>query len=210
MSRPIKIAFRIIAATAAFILLLVLGTMLYITFNKTKVLKLVNTQLNKDLDGTVTIGNMRPQFFKGFPDISLALEDVQIRDRRFTQHRHTLLDAKNFDVSINMLALFTGAISIKHIDISNAAIDIYTDSTGYSNSSVFKFGPKKKNSSSKSNTSATLEKFSLSNVGFKVEDQRANKLFNFIVNGLKGKITYTDSGWRAAFHLDVLAKKYGF
>jgi len=211
MQRWLKTTFRIIAITIALVLLFLVAGMLYITYNKAKVLKLVNAELNKNLDGTVTVGDMNPRFFKGFPDISLALKNVLVRDRRFAEHHHTLLNAKDFDVSINIAALLKGTISINHIDISNAAIDIYTDSTGYSNSSVFKIGKKNKNEqASKSSSSAELEKFSLTNVGFRLEDQKASKLFNFIINHVQGKMTYPDSGWSAAFHLDVTAKSMAF
>ncbi len=211
MPRWIKLTFKIIGAIAAVILLLVLGAMLYITYNKAKVLKLVNTELNKNLDGTVTVGDMRPQFFKGFPNISLALKNVQIRDRRFAEHHHTLLDAKDFAISLNAEAFLKGSISINHVDISNATIDLYTDSTGYSNSSVFKIGLKNKNNNSdKSSSSAELEKFSFTNVGFSVEDQKARKRFNFIINDVNGRMAYPDSGWKAKFHLDVTAKSMAF
>jgi AsmA-like C-terminal region/AsmA family len=211
MPRWLKNTFKSIAGIAIFLLLLLSGAMLYVTYNKAKVLKLVNTELGKNLDGTVTVGDMQPRFFKGFPNISLALKNVLVRDRRFSQHHHTLLDAKDFDISVNAGALLSGGISINHIVISNAAIDLYTDSTGYSNSSVFINGKKnKKNKSSTSKTSAELEKFTLTNVGFRVEDQKAKKLFNFIVNNINGKITYPDSGFRAAFHMDVTAKSMAF
>lgn len=206
-----KTVLKIIGGIIVLILLILVGATLYINFNKAKVLKMVNTELQKNMDGTVIIGDMRSQFFKGFPNISLGLKNVLIRDKRFSEHHHTLLDAKDFDVSVNAGALLKGTFSIKHIDISNASIDLYTDSTGYSNTSIFKKGPKKKKDTvSKSNSSTELEKFSLTNVGFKVDDHKANKLFNFIVNTLQGSLAYPDSGWRATFHLDVIAKSMAF
>ena len=201
-----------IAGVITIILLLLVVATLYITFNKNKVLNLVNTELKKNMDGTVAIGDMHPQFFTGFPHVSLALKNVLIRDKRFAQHHHTLLDAKDFAVSVNALAFLKGTISINNISISNATIDIYTDSTGYSNTSVFKKEPKnqKDASSLNGNSSAELEKFSLTNVAFSVNDQRANKLFSFVVNNLYGQMAYPDSGWRAAFHLDVTSKSLAF
>ncbi len=210
MPHWLKTTLKIIAAIAVFILLLLAGLMFYISQNKEKVLRLVNTELNKNLDGTVTIGDMRPRFFKGFPNISLSLKNVLVRDRRFEQHHHTLLDAKDFDVSVNIVGLLKGSVSINHVDISNAAIDLYTDSTGYSNSSVFKTANPNKKSTATGSSSTELEKISLTNVGFRVEDQKARKLFDFVINGIDGKLTYPDSGWRAAFHMDVTAKSMAF
>jgi hypothetical protein len=211
MPKWLKTSLKILAGLVMLVVLLLVGATLYITYNKTKVLKMVNDQLAKSVDGTLIIGDMKPNFFSGFPDISLTLKNVLIRDKKFTQHKHTLLDAKDFKVSVNTAALFRGTIDINHIDISNAAINLFTDSTGYSNTAVFKKDNKKvKDNPSESSSSTQLRKFSLSNVTFTIDDRKAHKLFNFAVNDINGKMAYPDSGWRAKFHLDVLAKSLAF
>jgi hypothetical protein len=211
MSRLLKTALKVIGVLLLLFIVLIVGTSLYITYRKDTFLKLVNKELNKSVDGTILIGDMHPQFFKHFPNISLGLENVIFRDKKFAEHHHALIDAKNFDLSLNTIDLLKGSITIKHIDISNAAIDLYTDSTGYSNTSLFKTGPKKnKHKSSNSSSSTELENFSLTNVNLKVENEKAKKQFDFVVNDLSGKMEYPDSGWHAAFHLDVLAKSMAF
>jgi len=210
MPKWLKYSLRIVLAFVGLVLVLVIGFSTYVYFNKAKVIKLVNAELTKNLDGTLVIGDMQPQFLKSFPDVSLRLKNVTIRDKRYNQHHHTFLDAQDFDVAINARKLFSGVISIGHISISNAAIDIYTDSTGYSNSSVFKKDTAQKSIPSKTGTDAMLGKFTLTNVGFKVDDRHSAKLFDFIVNTLDGTMAYPDTGWHAAFHMDVLAKSMTF
>ncbi|RYU90266.1 AsmA family protein [Mucilaginibacter terrigena] len=211
MPKWLKLSLKILAGFVLLVVLILVGATLYITYNKAKVLKMVNEQLDKSVDGTLIIGDMKPNFFRGFPDISLTLKNVIIRDKKFAQHKHTLLDAKDFNVSVNTAALLRGTIDINHIDITNAAIDLFTDSTGYSNTAVFKKDNKKvKDNPSESSSSTQLKKFSLSNVTFTVDDRSKHKLFNFAVNDISGKMQYPDSGWRANFHLDVLAKSMAF
>ncbi|RKR83563.1 AsmA-like protein [Mucilaginibacter gracilis] len=211
MPALLKTILKIVGSLILVIALLIVAAFAYITLRKDKFLKMVNTELNKSVDGTVIIGNMHPMFFKRFPNISLGLENVLIRDKRFNEHHHTLLDAKNFDLSVNTANLLTGTIAINHLAISNASIDLYTDSTGYSNTSLFKKGPKKTdNKSSKNESPAQIGQFSLTNVGFKVDDQRARKLFDFVINNIDGKMRYPDSGWYAAFHMDITAKSMAF
>jgi hypothetical protein len=209
MPKWLKNSFKILGALVALVLIVLIGASAYIYFNKAKVIRLVNAELTKSLDGTLTIGDMQPHFFSGLPNISLALKDVSIRDKRYTQHHHSFLEAKDFDVSINAGQLLKGIISINHISISNAVVDVYTDSSGYSNSSVFKKDSTKKVGKT-GNTSTTLEKFSLTNVGLKIDDRKNAKLFSFIVNDLDGNMSYPDTGWHAAFHLDVMAKSMTF
>lgn len=209
MARWLKITLKVLGGLILLVLLLLIGATLYITFNKTKVLAMVNTELRKNVNGTVIIGDMKPQFFRSFPNISLGLVNVLIRDQQYSRHHHTLLDAKNFDVSVDAAALLHGTMRINHIAISNAAVDIYTDSSGYSNTSVFKKSPKKQ-ASAEGSSSAELKAFSLSNVGFKVTNNQAQKLFDYVVNDLHGQMAYPDSGWRATFYMDVIAKSMAF
>jgi len=211
MPRTLKIILKVIAGIAVIVILLFFGALWYVNSHKNQVLKLVNTQLNQSLDGTVIIGDMKPDFFHRFPDISLGLKNVLIRDKRFAQHHRTLLDAKDLSISVNAWALMTGSLKINYIDISNAAVDLYTDSTGYSNQSVFKKGPKKKKGEgSTNNYDSQLGRFSLTNVNFIVEDQHKNKRFDFIANKLNGSMTNPDTGWHANFHMDITAKSMAF
>jgi hypothetical protein len=213
MPKWLKIILKVVAAVILLFLLVSVGLFIYINTHKTKVLSLITTTLNRNLDGKLSIGDMETTFFKGFPGISVSLKSVDIKDRRWPQHKHTLLQAKDFDVSINTLALFRGAIRISNVDISNAAIDLYQDSTGYSNTAVFKKKKKQQPKSDDNNAggnSAEFGKFTLRQVSFAVNNEKKNKLFHFYVNQLAGKMQYPDSGWRADLQLNVLAKSMAF
>lgn len=211
MPRVLKIILGLLAVLVVIAILLFFGSLWYVNSHKDKVLKLVNQELNDKLDGTIIIGDMQPDFFHRFPDVSLGLKNVLIRDKRFNEHHRTFLDAKNFSVSVRAWPLLRGELIINHIDISNAAVDIYTDSTGYSNRSVFgKSKPKNKESSSTNNYNSQLGRFSFTNVNFKVEDQKAGKRFDFIANKLDGSMSNPDTGWKAAFHMDITAKSMAF
>jgi len=211
MPKWLKISLKIFAGLIILIVLLVLGAMLYVTYNKDRVLKVVSAELNQKMDGQITIGDLKPQFFKHFPQFSLELKNVQIRDRRFAEHHHTLLDAKEFYVSLNAFSLLTGKASIGRVDIDHAAADLYTDSTGYSNLSVFKKGSKKEEKAPDQGVPPPeLQLFSFSQLELKVDDRHKRKLFYFHVNSLKGQMSGTDSGWQGNFHLDVLANNMSF
>lgn len=210
MPKWLKISLKILAGVILLIILLVIGSLLYITYNKARVLKMVSNELNQKLDGQITIGDMKPQFFKNFPDVSLELKNVTIHDRQFARHKHSLLDAKEFYVSLNALSMIRGKASIERIDINDASADIYTDSTGYSNLSVFRKSPHKPKTASAKSVPPELQLFSFSNLQLKVDDRSKAKLFYFQVNSLTGRMESPDSGWRASFHLDVLAKSMSF
>ncbi len=214
MPKWLKVLLKVVAAIFLLFILLSVGLFIYVNTHKEKVLTLITGTLNKNLDGKLAIGDIETTFFKGFPGISVSLKNVSIRDNRWNEHHHTLLDAKDFDVSINTAALLRGAIRISNIEISNAAVDLYKDSTGYSNTSVFKKKnkqpEKKTDDKDDGGSSAEFGKFSLNKVSFTVNNQKADKLFQFYVNQLDGKMNYPDSGWRADLQLNVLAKSLAF
>lgn len=210
MPKWLKISLKIIAGTILLVILLVVASLLYVTYNKSRVLKMVSNELNQKLDGQITIGDMKPQFFKNFPEVSLELKNVTIRDRRFDEHKHTLLDAKEFYVSLNAFSMISGKASIERIDIDDASADIYTDSTGYSNLSVFRKNQHRPKPAAGKSVPPELQVFNFQRLELKVDDRSKAKLFNFKVNTLTGRMESPDSGWQANFHLDVLAKSMSF
>lgn len=206
-----KIALKILAGIVVLILLVFTGLGLYVNANKKTLLDKLTTQLNKNLNGSLAIESMEPTFFKGFPRVSLTLKNVMLKDSLWQQHRHTLLQAKNFDVSVNTLALLTGTIEIKKIGINDATVYLFTDSNGYSNTAIFKKKEKKKKTASDDgDSSMEFRRFTLDNVKFVVDNQQGHKLFYFDIQQLKGKMDYSWSGWKADLQLKTLARSMAF
>ncbi|WP_183556715.1 AsmA-like C-terminal region-containing protein [Mucilaginibacter sp. SP1R1] len=211
MPKWIKIILKVLSGIIALVVIAFIAITVYVIFNKQKVLNLITTELNKNLNGTLTIGTLDPTFFKGFPGVSVVLKNVVIKDKLWPVHHHTLLDAKDFYVSVNAMQLIKGIVDIDKIEINNASIDLFTDSTGYSNTAVFKSKPKTDNKpDNKSSSSTQIKRFELNNVNFVVDDRKAFKLFQFEVQGVNGKMDYPATGWQANLKLKTLVKSFSF
>ncbi|NCD68110.1 AsmA-like C-terminal region-containing protein [Mucilaginibacter agri] len=210
MPRWLKIVLKILGGIIALVIVLLLAVTIYINSNKAKLLAKLNTKLNEKIDGSLSIGDISISLFKNFPHASLSLDNVLVRDKKWMEHHHTLLDAKDMDVVVDAGQLLSGTISIDHIDISNSAIYIYSDSTGYSNTSIFKKSNKPKTPSGKSSLEAELSNINLNNVSLTIDNQKGKKLFKFDVNQLKGKMDFPDSGWTAKAYLKVTARSLAF
>ncbi|MEJ7559883.1 MAG: AsmA-like C-terminal region-containing protein, partial [Pedobacter sp.] len=179
--------------------------------HKKELLVSITKQLNGSIAGEITIGSMEPTFLSGFPGVSMRLNNVIVRDSLWKQHKHSLLEAKDIEVSVNALKLVTGTIQIKKIGINNATIYVYTDSSGYSNTAIFK----KKSAvkvEEKENSESDLEvrRFSLDNVKFLMDNQKGKKLFEFDVDDLRGDIDYSWSDWQADVKLKTIVKSLAF
>ncbi|WP_316819034.1 AsmA family protein [Pedobacter nyackensis] len=211
MPRWSKIALITFAALVAFVLLLYVGLAFYVNTNNKTLLAKITTQLNKNLNGSMTIGSMDPTFLKGFPGVSLRLNNVIIKDSLWNTHRHNLLEASEFDVSVNMLGLLKGNIEIGKIGINNSTIYLYTDSNGYTNTAVFKKKKSTPATDESGSAPAQIRKIALNNVNFVVDNQKGHKLFHFVVDELTGKIDYPFlGGWDANIELKTIAKSMAF
>lgn len=210
-SRTRKIIRRILQFFGVLIFLIIAayaGMAWYINAHKKEMLQSLNTELNKNINGSLTIGDMEVAFLRSLPRLSLNLKNVIIRDSLFEKHKHTFLQAEDFYIAVNALALLHGTIEIKKIDIKNASVDLYTDKNGYSNSDVFKKSESK--NEGENGALPELKKFSLDHVSFAIDNQSKKKLFHFNIDDLDGDLDYTAEGFNAKLNLSTLVKSMAF
>jgi len=184
------------------------GMAWYINAHKKEMLQSLTAELNKNINGKLTIGDMEPAFLRSLPRLSLNLKNVKITDSLFDKHKHTFLQAENFYIAVNALALLRGTIEIKKIDIKNASVDLFTDRNGYSNGNVFKKSEGKNNDTD--SALPELKRFSLDHVNFAIDNQNKKKLFRFEIDALDGDLNYTSEGFNASLKLNTLVKRMAF
>ena len=63
---------------------------------------------------------MESSLIRGFPGISVALEDVQLRDSLWSVHKHDLINARKVYVAVNALSFLSGSVKIMDIELKNA------------------------------------------------------------------------------------------
>lgn len=210
MSRWLKISLKVLAAFIILIVLVWLGAAYYINHNNKKILATILTQLNSNVNGKIEVGSMETTLLKGFPGVSVSLKKVLLRDSLWAQHKHDLLNAADIDVSLNIFSLIGGSININKIGINNAGIYVYTDSAGYSNTSMFKSKTPNAPKDPKEQKEFQIKRVDFNNVNLIVDNQRRLKLFHFLVDELKGKIDYPDSGWNGNIKLKTTIKNFAF
>lgn len=210
MKRWLKISLKIISVIVVLIILTWLAGAFYISRNKKEVLASILSQLNKNLNGKITASSMEPTLLKSFPGVSVSLNGVLLRDSLWNQHKHDLLKAQDIDVSLNVLSLIVGNINIKQIAINNASIYIYTDSTGYSNTSIFKSKPKTEQKSSSKSSALEVKKIDFNKVSLVLDNKKRFKLFNFDIDQIQGRMEYPDSGWTGKIKLATKVNSFAF
>lgn len=194
MPRWLKISLGVGGLILSLVLLAWVVLTAYVYTHKEEILKAVTSQLNEDLNGKLTIKRMEPSLIRGFPGISVSLEDVLLRDSLWSVHKHDLLKAKTVFVAINAFSILSGSASIKDIQLIGAEVYMLTDSMGVRNTDIFK---KKSPSDDQGGMSKKISRVNLKNVKFTIDDQQKHKLFKFNVINFRGIIDYEIGAWKA-------------
>src|SRR5215217_8480573 len=99
MARWLKILLRILGGFVILVLLVWLGLAVYINSHKKEILASITKQLNENINGQLTVESMEPTLVRGFPAISVSLNNVLLRDTAWHIHHHDLLVAKEMSIT---------------------------------------------------------------------------------------------------------------
>lgn len=208
MVRLLKIFARILGIIAIFILLFWIGLAVYVNNHKKELLSSITNQLNASINGTLSAEHIEPTLIKGFPSISVVLNNVVLHDTMYPVHHHNLLEAKKLSIAVNVFSFLTGNTTVENVRIQDANIYLFTDSLGYSNTNLFH---KKGSSDSSAKTpQLQLNHFYCDNVHFIFEQKAQKKFFNFDIANLEGKINYDHKDWHAFVKMNALIKALTF
>ncbi|MFC6096380.1 AsmA-like C-terminal region-containing protein [Flavobacterium qiangtangense] len=210
LPRWLKLLLKILFGIFLFIIVAYMALAFYVNTHKKEILASITAEINENINGKLVAESMDPTFLQGFPRISLRLKNVIVKDSLYNDHKHTLLEANEFNISINSFAFLRGALEIRKIEIEDAKIYLFVDENGYSNSSIFKSKAEKKAEQPDGGSFAEVKNFQLHNVSFVSDNQKGKKLFQFIINDLNGKLKYDSDGWDADIKLDAFAKSLAF
>ena len=183
-----------------------MGVRIYFERNKTEIVEKINNQINDNIAGEVKIGDIGYKFLTGFPNFTVVLNDVEVKDSLISIHKRPVLKAGEIEVRLNVMSLLKQEVSINKIVINDATIDLLKDKNGVSNSNIFKL----KKAKTESTSSTSIGEVILKNVNFISENQKGKKLFYFEIKSLKSKIQYLNEGWKTDVHLKTFAKSLSF
>jgi hypothetical protein len=198
-----------IAGCMVLVLILAGSLSFYFNRNKTEIIAKINTTINENINGQFHVGDFQYKFLTGFPNFTLALKEVELKDNQWKTHQHTLLKAKEIEARLNIWSLLQNEINIHKILINDADIYVYKAENGYSNADIFK--PKKKKApADQSNTGTTIDQVDLNDVHFILDNRLGHKLFDIDVSSLKTKVDYDGDDWQTDVFLDTQIKSLAF
>lgn len=212
MNKYLKYTIKIIAAV--FILIIISFTVLsiYVSSHKKTLIAEATEKIGYNIGGKISIADIGVNLFQNFPYISISIDHLKVTDSLYNKHGHALIQAEKIFVRLNPLKLITLSISVNKLTVKNGAFFLYTDTSGYTNSYLLKANGKSDIQKTKDSDELKnlLDKIDLQNVTITIDDQKANKLFDFLINQVKAKTALHDSVISVHVNQDIFIKNFSF
>jgi len=195
---------RIAVSVLALIFLGIAIVWAYVQQHKTDILHELESEINSRINAEVSIGGLDLSIVHSFPDISIRLSSVTVRDTLWKRHQHNLLTAEKVFVQINPFSFFSKKPAIRKIIIDGGSIYMFSDSSGYDNINILRSNPSKKNELS------DLPGLGLRNLHLVIDEVYRKKLFEFNIQKLDVASITEEGAYQFHISMSVLVKRLSF
>ena len=212
MKKFVRYLVRIAAVLGSLLLLAWLLLVGIISFKKPELLKKISAEVKNRIGGEASIGNIDISFFRHFPNVTVQLSNVSLHDSLWQQHHHDLLKAESVDLRVSLFgSLFSGKPKVGKVFLTTGSIYLYTDSSGYSNTSLLHSrDDSSAKDSGKDKGASDLPEISLTDMKFVMEKQDKKKLFDFDIRRLDGSFEREKRNLFIDLRLDVRVNSFAF
>lgn len=119
---------------AGFLVLLSLSGFLF----RGKIVSLVKSEINEYVNARVDFKTVDISFFRHFPKVSIALDELEIMGTGYFE-KDTLLYAKRLDAAVDIMSFFRGTeMSVYSISLESARINALVNKEGFANWNILK------------------------------------------------------------------------
>ncbi len=202
--RWLRIIYRILIIMLVAVGALYWAVSRYVSRHQDEIIRTVSANLNEQISGDLKIGSVTISLFQDFPDVSIVLHHVSLQDSLFKLHRRPVLQINEARVEVSPVSLLSGSPDIQKICFINGDVDMFTDSTGYSNISGL-FLKKNNNRPLKK-----IPKIGFSDIRLSYSDTKKKKLFEIVFDDLDAKFTRRKKELRIAIQTVSTVKECNF
>ncbi len=195
---------------SALILLAFIGGWIYLKQHKKEVIAFIESEAKKSLKGgSLHIGDISIGFKHTFPRIAFTIDTLTLRDSLWSRHHHDLIAATRVYATLDFFKLVIGKINIGRVELEKPNIYLYTDSTGYKNTSIFKKNNQPKKGKPNNPDYPILQ---ISNGLFTVDKEDVHKVFDYKITKLECHIRGNEDNPSLTINadLDCLVKQMTF
>ena len=205
MKKIFRYILWIAGSLGCLLILLWLGVAAYVMIRKPVILQKARMELKNRLGGDASIGDMEVSFFHHFPNITVHLSKVALRDSLWREHHHDLLHAEDMYLSVAFLrSIFAGKARLGKVYVEHGSVYIFTDTAGYSNTSALGRGP------SGGHEDVQPPDFACIDVRLVMEKQDRHKFFDLEFRRLDCSVDRNGRMLSLATDADALVKNFSF
>ena len=129
---------KILKITGIVLLVLVLAAFAIPYFFKDKIIALIKTEVNKNVNAKVDFADVDISLFRHFPRVAVALEGLQVVGIDHFS-RDTLISAKDIDIAVNLMSLIKGTdMRVYSVTINQPRIHALVNKEGKANWDIAK------------------------------------------------------------------------
>jgi AsmA-like C-terminal region len=201
LKKIFKIGFKCLIVLLILILILFIGGWIYLKQHKKQVISFIETEAKKGLNGgEIHIGDLR---------IAGTIDTLVLRDSLWHQHHHDLVSATRAYATLDFFKLILGEISIDRVQLENPQLYLFTDTSGYTNTSIFAKNESPKKGAPKNLNYPVLE---IKNGSLTVDKKDKNKFFGYDISRLVCHIhsNEDDPNLKIDVHLDCRVQRMTF
>jgi uncharacterized protein involved in outer membrane biogenesis len=207
-----KRLFKWLAYLVGLTILLVVAVLATAYWNRDKLLARVTAELNKDINGTAHIEKIDFTVLHHFPNFSITLHNLSLRDNQYERYRQDIVHAKKVVLDLELLPLLEKEIIIHSMSVDEGKIFIFKARNGDTNVDVFKKKASESNQAGnvqmKEPVFLSLKEIMFRRVSFVYADTARLKFITFQFLHTQQNVSRTDSGYTAhvsgKMHFDSL------
>ncbi|HOI87749.1 MAG TPA: AsmA-like C-terminal region-containing protein [Lentimicrobium sp.] len=133
-----RLIIRLLLWVVALALVTALALLIAGFVNGDKIKQLVVGEINRHLQVPVEAGEVEFTLFRDFPDASVVFRNVEIKPPAGFPEAPALAHARSISLRMGWYGLLTGNYTIRVLQISNAAISMWSDGKGNTNYNIWK------------------------------------------------------------------------
>ncbi len=173
------------------------GLTVWMNGYRARILDQIRVLAAKNLEGTLSVSNLRFTPWKYGGGIIFTFYDVHLQDRRISQHQTSLLSVAKVSASLDLAQLIKGEIKIRTLGIEDGKITVFVGKDGYSNASIFgklaQSTRQKADDPEKINFLGKIEKFVFLNCPVQYTDSLRGKSYAGTLRKVQTRLIRTDS-----------------
>ena len=174
-----------------------------LSFNKELLDEKIISHLSKRIDGDIKIGGVDAVIVRTFPNISIRLRDVSIRDSLYDQHHHDIFQAASIYVKLEPLKLLLGKRTPGRVIIENGYLYSYVDACDYHSIHISpRDGPKRNH--------REIPSLTLNHMRLISENEIVNSYHDIDIEHLNCDFTRTPEGISMSVRMNSFVNSLGF